>query len=117
MVYITRPISAVDEEKSKKGELYLVHHFEGKPLVQEYISNTMLGIEYLWGGAVHLETSAVVPASSSRDLMATIPGFPMPTEVEPQKQEVKWQRIKYMMKDRKLSKVTLNSGSESDQKK
>jgi stage V sporulation protein R len=111
------PHISVDEEKSKNGELYLTHHFEGKPLVQEYISNTMLGIEYLWGAPVHLETSVVSAASSQRDLMATIPGFPMPRQEEPQKQEIKWQRVKYTMKDRKLSKVTMATGTESDQKK
>ena len=101
------PHITIDEAKSKKGELYLVHHFEGKPLVQEYIANTMLGIEYLWGGPVHLETSVVVPAGTERDLMATIPGFPVPREEKPQEQEIKWQRVKFTMKDRKLSKVTL----------
>jgi len=111
------PHISVDEKRSENGELYLVHHFEGKPLVQEFIANTMLGIEYLWNMPVHLETSVVVPASTSRDLMATIPGFPMPKEVEPQQQEIKWQRVKFTMKERKLSKITLGTGTESDQKK
>ena len=111
------PHISVDEEKSKNGDLYLTHHFEGKPLVQEFIHNTMLGIEYLWGGAVHLETSVVSATSPQRDLMTNIPGFPMPHQEEPQEQEIKWQRVKYTMRDRKLSKVTIGSGTESDQKK
>ena len=111
------PHISVDEEKSKNGDLYLTHHFEGKPLVQEFIQNTMLGIEYLWGKTVHLETSVVSATSPQRDLMATIPGFPMPQQEEPQEQEIKWQRVKYTMKDRKLSKVTIGTGTDSDQKK
>ncbi len=41
------------------GALYLFHHFEDKPLVQEFIKNTMIGISYLWGDDVMLETSEV----------------------------------------------------------
>ena len=48
------PCIRVDKEKSVKGILYLSHKFEGKPLKQDYIENTMVGIEYLWGGPVHL---------------------------------------------------------------
>jgi len=44
-------------EKGAENTLYLFHRFEGKQLVKEYIANTMMAIEYLWGGPVHLETS------------------------------------------------------------
>ncbi|MGD9300693.1 MAG: SpoVR family protein, partial [Desulfobacterales bacterium] len=37
------PWIEIDQEKTKNGNLYLVHRFEGKPLVKEFISNTMLG--------------------------------------------------------------------------
>ena len=53
------PNITVEESKVEKNELYLYHHFEGRPLVKEYIENTMLGIEYLWGEAVHLETREI----------------------------------------------------------
>lgn len=36
--------------------LCLKHHFEGKPLIRDYVENTMRGIEYLWGDRVELET-------------------------------------------------------------
>ena len=71
------PHITVKEDDRESPELYLVHHFEGKPLVQEFIANTMMGIEYLWGKPVKLETSEVVsqekpppdtPASSRRSL-------------------------------------------------
>jgi len=97
------PCIEIDQEKSKNSDLYLVHRFEGKPLVKEFISNTMLGIEYLWGTSVKLETSEVVPAEPSQARLP-IPGLTMPLEDDRQAQEIKWQRVRYTMKDRKLSK-------------
>jgi len=51
------PSISVLPEKGAENTLYLRHRFEGKQLVKEYIANTMMAIEYLWGGPVHLETS------------------------------------------------------------
>jgi stage V sporulation protein R len=82
----------VDREKSAGNLLYLVHRFEGKPLVQEYIPNTLLGIEFLWGGPVRLETSEAVRT------MAAETG---------QGGEVEWRRVVYEMKERKISKTPL----------
>ena len=53
------PHITVETAKPGKDALYLNHRFEGKPLVREYVENTMLGIEYLHGGPVMLETSEV----------------------------------------------------------
>jgi stage V sporulation protein R len=50
------PKIIIDEEKSKEGSLYLKHIYEGKPLEASYIPHTMIGIEYIWGGPVKLET-------------------------------------------------------------
>jgi stage V sporulation protein R len=100
------PWIEIDEEKSKNSELYLVHRFEGKPLVKDFISNTMLGIEYLWGAAVKLETSEVVQAEPSQAKLP-IPGLTMPLEDDRQPKEIKWQRVRYTMKDRKLSKENI----------
>jgi len=108
------PHITIDAEKSKNGSLYLMHHFEGKPLVQEYIANTMVGIEYLWGAPVHLETSEVVQVKTAQ-MPLPVPGRPMPVDEEPRPQEITWQRVKYTMKDRKLSKVTLASDSGNKQ--
>ncbi len=100
------PHIQINQEKANNGNLYLVHVFEGKPLVKEFIANTMLGIEYLWGSPVQLETSEVVPAEPSQ-VRLPIPGLTMPVEEEPQAREIKWQRVLYTMKDRKLSKENL----------
>ncbi|MBW1866240.1 MAG: SpoVR family protein, partial [Deltaproteobacteria bacterium] len=81
------------------GSLYLVHHFEGRPLVSEYIANTMLGIEYLWGEKVNLETRDVVSVAAPQ-------GPPATDEIK--KEDIKWQRVLYTMKDRKLSRKIID---------
>jgi len=96
------PFIETDPDKSKNGALYLKHRFEDKPLVQEFIQNTLMGIEYLWGGEVNLETSEIVPepASPKPGLVA----MPAPATEEPVERIVKWQRVLFTMKNRKLSK-------------
>jgi stage V sporulation protein R len=100
------PFIQVDPKKTSNGNLYLVHVFEGKPLVKEFIANTMLGIEYLWGGPVQLETSEVVAAETT-PVRLPIPGVTMPLEGEPRPKEIKWQKVRYTMKGRKLSRETI----------
>jgi stage V sporulation protein R len=100
------PWMEIDHEKSKNSDLYLIHRFEGKPLVKEYIANTMLGIEYLWGAPVKLETSEVVQAQPSQAKLP-IPGLTMPLGDDRRTREIKWQRVRYTMKDRKLSKENI----------
>ncbi len=53
------PHITVSKEKTKKDVLYLVHHYEGKQLIREFINNTMIGLEYLWGKEVQLETHKI----------------------------------------------------------
>jgi stage V sporulation protein R len=88
------PHIEIAPERGVGGALYLVHHFEGKQLVQEYIANTMVGIEFLWGGEVQLETSeAAIEAPRSRE------GGEEP--------EITWQRVLYSMKDKTLNRKAL----------
>ncbi len=101
------PYIEIDLEKSQDGELHLVHHFEEKPLVTEYISNTLLGIEYLWGKPVHLETSEIVPPKSEGRRLRFAPAMGILSEYEPDDTVVLWRRVLYTMKDRKLSKKAL----------
>ena len=100
------PHIEIDTEKTNNSSLYLVHRFEEKPLVKDFIANTMLGIEYLWGAPVQLETSEVLPPEPSQPRLP-IPGLTMPVEDEHRPREIKWQRVLYTMKDRKLSKTDL----------
>ncbi len=103
------PHIEVDPEKSVDHTIYLTHHFEEKPLVKEFIANTMMGIEYLWGGPVQLETSEVVSVSPATPKNAsTVPAALKQKTTE--EWEIKWERVVYTMKDRKLSKKTFNFG-------
>ncbi len=92
------PHITIRDDQQKNSALYLVHHFEGKPLVKDFIANTMLGIEYLWGAPVKLETSEVAAASRG--------GTPL-SEGTPTG-EVRWERVVYSMKDRKLTRDVLH---------
>lgn len=94
------PHIAIDPEKTNDTSLYLKHHFEGKPLVQEFINNTLLGVEYLWGGRVQLETNEVV--SSTPSLPQFFHGHAQ--EIDDKKPELKWQKVLYTMEKRTLTK-------------
>jgi len=100
------PNIEIDPGKSSNTTLYLVHHFEQKPLVKEFISNTMMGIEYLWGGPITLETSEIIPAPPQPPA-GFVPGYPIPVKEELKKPEIKWQRVLYKMENRKLSKKNI----------
>jgi stage V sporulation protein R len=100
------PWIEIDREKSENGALYLVHRFEGKPLVREFIANTMLGIEFLWGRPVQLETSEAVRTEAAAS-PAGLPGMQMTLGEERKAQEASWQRVLYTMKERKLTREVL----------
>jgi stage V sporulation protein R len=106
------PHITIEQNKSNNGNLYLMHHFEDKSLVKEFITNTMLGIEYLWGAPVQLETSEVVQIEASKPQL-TIPGLTTPIKEEKKEKEIKWQRVRYTMKNRKLSKEVIASEDRS----
>lgn len=91
------PHITVDHEKTD-GILYLVHHFEEKPLVQDFIANTMLGIEFLWGAPVQLETSEVESVAPPPERVGQEPAN------EPL---VTWRRVLYTMARRQLNKAVI----------
>jgi stage V sporulation protein R len=92
------PKIVLDHEKGRQGNsLYLVHRFEGKPLIRDYIANTLMGIEYLWGGPVELETHEAMPKSRSDRPRSPAAGADKDAAIH-------WQRVVYTMKDRKLKR-------------
>ncbi len=101
------PHIEVKSEKIENDTLYLYHHFEEKPLVKEFIQNTMLGIEYLWGNPVHLETSEVAPTSQPQQSDFTYYYTAMSQDEDPDDGEINWNRVLYTIKNRKLSKKIL----------
>jgi stage V sporulation protein R len=99
------PFIEISEKKGgANGTLYLDHHFEGKPLVKEFIPNTMLGIEYLWGGSVQLETSEVVSADAGGRQASGSGG-----REEHRPVEIRWERVRYTMKDRQLQREVIET--------
>ncbi|MEE4241083.1 MAG: SpoVR family protein [Desulfopila sp.] len=82
------------------NSLLLNHVFEGKPLVQEYIKGTLLGIEYLWGNQVYLDTheTQLQKTPSAAEGQAT---------KEKAADQISWRRVRYRMKERVLSRKDL----------
>ena len=99
------PLVTVDRQETDGDVLSLQHAFEGKPLVKEFVHNTLLGLEYLWGGKVQLETTEVkaIRKPDQPRQQPTLPGL-APTVEAPGEAEIQWQRVRYTMKDRKLSR-------------
>jgi len=97
----------VDKAGCKDGILYLNHTFENKPLKVDFIENTMVGIQYLWGGTVHLETSEpVTPQKTTTDhAIFWDPASHKNGEKKPE--PIKWKRMLYVMENRKLHKREL----------
>jgi stage V sporulation protein R len=96
------PKIEIDQKKSSDGSLYLNHRFEGKPLYKDFIPNTMLGIEFLWGRPVKLETTEVV----EKPTLQRLP-FGGPLKKEEIKKEFQFQRVLYTMEKKKISKKVL----------
>ena len=102
------PHVTVDTGRNEDGRLYLVHHFEGKPLLRDYIANTLLGVEYLWGRPVCLETSEQVPVDPKDDSPSAAAGTGRMPEA-PRTQAVEWRRVRYTMEKRRLSREILDA--------
>ena len=100
------PYITVDPEFTTETKLYLNHAFEGKPLVRDYIANTMLGIEFLWGGSVMLETSEPVAEPKTETKVFVVGPSGKPKE-ETKKPAFKWQRVLYTMEKRRLTRRLL----------
>ncbi len=100
------PHVTVDPDRNGNGRLYLVHHFEGKPLVRDYIANTLLGVEYLWGRPVCLETSELVPVGAQEESQPATTGFGRLPET-PRTPASEWRRVRYSMERRQLSREIL----------
>jgi len=93
------PFITISVNEDDHNTLFLKHNFEGKPLVRDFIENTLMGIEYLWGNPVKLETHEVAS-------MRPIPESPDSSRDE--ELDITWKRVVYTMKDRHLSKKNLN---------
>lgn len=85
----------IDEDNT----LVINHLHEGKPLYRDYIQGTLMGVEFLWGDKVSLFTNEPEPAKKKP-----------PSSEKPDKEkerEIQWQRVKYSMKDKKMTRVVM----------
>lgn len=69
------PHILINEDKAQEGELYLDHIFEGRTLVTKYIPAVLLGIAYLHGDSVKLETTEFDVDEEELQLMSWDPSF------------------------------------------
>ena len=67
----------------------------------------MLGIEYLWGGPVNLETTVFIEEQKEWPLMSYYYGTHGMQKEPPKPKEPKMKRVLYTMENRKLSRVEL----------
>ena len=91
----------VDESRSNAQRLCLNHHFEGKPLLKEYLYNTMLGIAYLWGDTVELETS------EREGNGVKLKSYEEAAPASEQDEERPFKRIRYRFQGRELTRTLL----------
>jgi stage V sporulation protein R len=80
--------------------LVLDHIFEGKPLYRDYIEGTLLGVEFLWGNKVCLNTHDPEPVK--KEGMGSVD----PDDDEPK--EIRWRKCRYTMKDRAITRTVFD---------
>ena len=102
------PVIKIDESRTRDGCLYLTHVFEGKPLVREYIANTMMGIEYLWGGPVKLETTEL---EEKPRVPAQFVFYYAHPNVQAEPEQIRYQRVVYTMEKKELTRTPLQGNS------
>ncbi len=90
------PYIEVISDNATDGELYLRHRFEGKPLVKEFIANSLLGLEFLWGAKVSLETNEAVVNKKGAGAGEGAESY-----------DIQWRRVVYSMEGRKLTHIYL----------
>lgn len=84
------PVVSVNTDKTNDKNLYLVHQFEGKQLIQGFIPEVLIGLEFLWGNQVQFETTEIVV-----------------TRDRNQKPSYSHRKVLYQVKDRKVTKANL----------
>ena len=71
---------------------------------KDFIENTMMGIEFLWGGPIKLETHEVAKQATSDKSYVNLwdPNYQTPELSE--KEKFEWKTILYVIENRKLHK-------------
>lgn len=87
------PHITVHKELTTDKRLYLVHHFEGKQIHPDYIPDVLVGLEYLWGNEVKLETTEIIPQKEENNVI----GYT-------------YREVLYSCKNKKVSKAIPKNG-------
>ncbi|MBR9981225.1 MAG: SpoVR family protein, partial [Desulfatitalea sp.] len=103
-LYHPPSIALAADTGERPDPLHLIHRFEEKPLHKEFIANTLMGIEFLWGGPVSLETHEALPRPARSDRPPRT-GTAAGSEPEP----IQWQTVMYEMKGRELKRRVVNA--------
>ncbi len=85
------PLINVNFEKTNEKNLFIEHVFEGKQLYKDYIADTLIGLEFLWGGSVSLITTEIVPNKDKKD----------------SEENFLYNKVMYKVIDRKVSKTKI----------
>ncbi len=93
----------IDYSVTGENVLHLNHIYEGKELYRDYIANTLVGIEYLWGSPVELETVEMDLEEMKRQQQRST------TVHKDVKDGVKpvYTKVQYTVKDQKITKRKL----------
>lgn len=108
------PHVIIREEKSRGGELYLDHQYEGRVLVKEYIPAVLIGLAYLWGGKVKLETTEWIVDKDKKEQPKTPPSLigpqakPKQTTKYYEEEEYRLRRVLYTCEGRKVERGVLS---------
>jgi len=86
------PVVDVNIEKTNDSNLYINHLFEGKQLIKDFVPDVLIGLEYLWGGSVQLETTEIHVKKPKNDEESI--GF-------------SYRDVLYTIKDKKVSKTNI----------
>ncbi len=87
--------------KQENGSLYLNHQFESKELMPDYIPNTLIGIEYLWGNKVFLETMEIDWERMKED-------FDGSNSDNISQSETYFRKVLYTVENKKVTKEIIN---------
>lgn len=102
------PNIVINAEKAKDGELYLEHIYEGRTLLAEYIPTVLMGLQFLWGKRVRLETTEY---TLSEDLPWWYRYYPYWFFTNVQQPKYKRTRVVYTCEGRRMpvTKTTLQA--------
>ncbi|HEY4474853.1 MAG TPA: hypothetical protein VJC06_02940, partial [Candidatus Paceibacterota bacterium] len=98
------PYVLINEEKAEEGELYLDHIFEGRTLVTKYIPAVLVGLSYLWGNLVQLETTEFEIDEEEKELQLIDPEY---------KPEYKKVRVLYVCDGQDVKRIVIDEKKEA----